>query len=331
MVQWAALKAGHKSRFQDYVLLGDDIVIANGAVASAYLSLLSQFGVQVNRFKSVHAIGGAEFAKRTFTAGEELTKFLTWKTFSEASDGSVDFFSLMKELRLRGYYGNWERILAVVLGPPSPRIVGRSLRNLLLALAEPGGPAEEFNVWRKSSGSNLSVKEWLGLAGGIGILPTLHEVAECPEAAEAQTNDDEHLQLVHASIRLRKAGWYRLQLLGYELSKTLLGHLDYIFAAQLQDTELRLGKRGVKTDKLSYENTSQSRHLLLTLSKVHPARDVLEDGLDPKISSSVPEQLKVLSTSDAETLYFVVDEVRHAEDRRRAALYEIEAAKDLFF
>jgi len=46
-------------------VIGDDVVIANKAVAAAYLSLMKDLGVDINHFKSLESnLGLAEFAKR---------------------------------------------------------------------------------------------------------------------------------------------------------------------------------------------------------------------------------------------------------------------------
>jgi len=63
LVRYAALKAGIHN-FKDYALLGDDIVIANDAVASHYLELMSTLGVKINLSKSVVSKDIAEFAKK---------------------------------------------------------------------------------------------------------------------------------------------------------------------------------------------------------------------------------------------------------------------------
>lgn len=332
MVQWASLKTGRTSRFRDYVLLGDDIVIANKEVAEAYVALISDFGVKVNRSKSICAIGGAEFAKRTFVQGEELTKYLTWRSFSTGISSSVAFFSIIRELATRRVVVPWERLLAVVLGPPSNSKIGKGLRNLLVALIEPGGPIEEVNLWRESSGSIQTVQGWMNLAGGLGNLPTLLEAEECQLTAEAQANGEDLLKLAHASIRLRKAGGYRLQLLGYEMAESLKGVLDSVLAGQLQDAEVRFAA-GVhsKVDKLDFTLTAVAREGLLKLSEIHPAREVLEEGLNPLIYTSVPQQLRVLSTSDTELLTLTRDEVNHSVARQRASKYEVESEKELFF
>jgi hypothetical protein len=53
--------------FEDYALLGDDLVIANSAVKDSYLEILKDLGMEVNLSKSLLSPSGAclEFAKRT--------------------------------------------------------------------------------------------------------------------------------------------------------------------------------------------------------------------------------------------------------------------------
>lgn len=64
IVQVAARRAGFE-KFEDYAILGDDIVIANGAVAKIYLQIIKDLGVDVNLSKSlVSKDSVAEFAKR---------------------------------------------------------------------------------------------------------------------------------------------------------------------------------------------------------------------------------------------------------------------------
>jgi len=63
IVRIAASKAG-LNNFKDYAILGDDIVIANDAVAENYLRLMKTLGVGINLSKSVQSKDFAEFAKR---------------------------------------------------------------------------------------------------------------------------------------------------------------------------------------------------------------------------------------------------------------------------
>jgi hypothetical protein len=50
--------------FQDYVLLGDDLVIAHHGVSREYLALLKELDMPINLTKSFQSEGFYEFAKR---------------------------------------------------------------------------------------------------------------------------------------------------------------------------------------------------------------------------------------------------------------------------
>jgi hypothetical protein len=63
IVRVAAIRSGFVN-FKDYCVLGDDVVIANDAVASEYLQLMKSLGVEINLTKSVISDEFAEFAKR---------------------------------------------------------------------------------------------------------------------------------------------------------------------------------------------------------------------------------------------------------------------------
>lgn len=81
LVQYAAWRSsGRKSfrPFQDYVICGDDIVIASKSVAESYLKVVRALGMKVNLTKS-HVTGGktgidpvSEFAKITIWKGKPL-------------------------------------------------------------------------------------------------------------------------------------------------------------------------------------------------------------------------------------------------------------------
>jgi hypothetical protein len=68
LVQIAANRVGNKGWFSHYALLGDDIVIADEAVAKSYLSLIESLGMTINMSKSFEIKSGTlEFAKRWFS------------------------------------------------------------------------------------------------------------------------------------------------------------------------------------------------------------------------------------------------------------------------
>jgi hypothetical protein len=65
LVQIAAQRTGVEGWFTHYALLGDDIIIADEAVAGAYLDLMTSLGVTINLSKSFEMASGTfEFAKR---------------------------------------------------------------------------------------------------------------------------------------------------------------------------------------------------------------------------------------------------------------------------
>jgi len=80
IVQWAALRAGVISPgsgywFQDYAVLGDDVVIGNSKVATEYQYLMGAIDVPIGDHKSVYSPRGLalEFAKRYFLKGKDAS------------------------------------------------------------------------------------------------------------------------------------------------------------------------------------------------------------------------------------------------------------------
>lgn len=60
--------------FEDYAVLGDDIVIANGKVAREYVSIMSELGVGIGLAKSlISRKGGLEFAKRFYVGSKDCS------------------------------------------------------------------------------------------------------------------------------------------------------------------------------------------------------------------------------------------------------------------
>lgn len=80
LVQFCAWNAGvittdKKEWFQDYAILGDDIVIANKQVALRYIRVMKVIGVGLGLHKSLISTRGIalEFAKRTFYNGVDVS------------------------------------------------------------------------------------------------------------------------------------------------------------------------------------------------------------------------------------------------------------------
>jgi hypothetical protein len=73
VVRIAANRVGRPD-FANYALLGDDIVIADDAVAMAYHELMTKIlGVEINLFKSLVSQHSFEFAKRLVTVTGEVS------------------------------------------------------------------------------------------------------------------------------------------------------------------------------------------------------------------------------------------------------------------
>lgn len=74
LVQFAAFRAGWRSWFPLYAVLGDDVVIGDHNVADQYTRVMKEIGVDIGFHKSVISSNlSCEFAKKFFYKGEEVT------------------------------------------------------------------------------------------------------------------------------------------------------------------------------------------------------------------------------------------------------------------
>lgn len=146
IVQISALRAGWTGLFQDYALLGDDIVIADADVAEEYRDLMAWLFVEINMSKSLVGKGCAEFAKRHFYKGREVTgvaggliqlagtrlsglRVLTehclqrgWVPTMASFVSSCTLYAPSME-HMRG----WRSILVSLLGPGAPLTIASAL------------------------------------------------------------------------------------------------------------------------------------------------------------------------------------------------------------
>jgi len=102
VVQIAAGRTGINRMFRDYALLGDDIVIANRKVALAYISLMSELGVEISEHKSHVSMTHYEFAKRWFANGVELSG-IPIPGLMEARSGYLQLYAFIRTLTSRGF------------------------------------------------------------------------------------------------------------------------------------------------------------------------------------------------------------------------------------
>jgi len=75
IVQFAAFRVGELGWYQNYAVLGDDVVIADLKVARSYLQIMKSLGVECGLHKSIMSYNGIalEFAKKTFYKGVDVS------------------------------------------------------------------------------------------------------------------------------------------------------------------------------------------------------------------------------------------------------------------
>nr|UJQ92591.1 MAG: putative RNA-dependent RNA polymerase [Mitoviridae sp.] len=110
IVQEAAARMGILS-FKDYVILGDDIVIANRLVASEYVNIMNRLGLEVSPYKSISSeVEGrihnvANICRRTFIDGLEVSPIPT-KLLANVAESGHMFYQLQEEMFKRDQLNN---------------------------------------------------------------------------------------------------------------------------------------------------------------------------------------------------------------------------------
>lgn len=129
LVQYCAELVGKaKPIFRDYCIIGDDIVIADHAVAGCYQNLLKGLGMPINLSKSIVSKNGSfEFAKRSFLRGIDVTGVSVKQLSLAGSDlssmrslvgkESKRFPHLAKPVALAVIRGRGWRVKGSILGP----------------------------------------------------------------------------------------------------------------------------------------------------------------------------------------------------------------------
>jgi hypothetical protein len=158
IVQLAARKAGTSGWFEDYAVLGDDIVIGDRDVAREYVRIMDAIGVKIGFNKSITSKNlSLEFAKRFFHKGVEVTPLplvaiaCSWLGVTgvpesvKASSGRLGVWpSLYSILRSMGLgFRTASRAATSRLGDLS-----RRARSIVLLLTRPGvSPWSARNLW----------------------------------------------------------------------------------------------------------------------------------------------------------------------------------------
>ncbi|ALD60243.2 ORF [Binucleate Rhizoctonia mitovirus K1] len=104
IVQEAAARVGFDS-FEDYVILGDDIVVANTEVAEQYKIIMEALGLEISPFKTIACDADfskpiAEICKRVFVGGKEISP-LPMKLMVTAAETTDMLYQLQEEMSKR--------------------------------------------------------------------------------------------------------------------------------------------------------------------------------------------------------------------------------------
>jgi hypothetical protein len=153
----AALKASTET-YNDYAILGDDIVLTGSAVATNYTSIMNSLGVKINLFKSIthyaDTIPAAEFAKRIFMNGVEYTTFPVKLIAKTIMNGRLAP-QLQNELSRRGMDTSRRQCLEFLVGLVDKdsaqfltilNALPTSLSSLIAA-CKPGGRLGDMATW----------------------------------------------------------------------------------------------------------------------------------------------------------------------------------------
>jgi len=146
VVQIAAHRVGLEGLFKDYCLLGDDIVIAHEDVALEYLDLMSWFGVEINQSKSVVGAGIAEFAKRHFYHGHEVSG-IPGRLLSLVGLHLSGLRVWIDVMLTRGWQFDLASVLSSYLSYTTLGLYERVWRYLLISIAGPSAPFSRQALW----------------------------------------------------------------------------------------------------------------------------------------------------------------------------------------
>lgn len=179
-IVWMAMARSHVDFYPGlYLVLGDDIVIADEAVALAYLDIMAEIGCEINMTKSLVSRNGSfEFAKRFVHSGEDVSPVSWRELFVAGVDVSV-LLALVGKHRPRvssvlAMMDHGYRSVSRMTAHFSE--MSRSEAMLLLWLSRPGtgySALSSWTQWMLSIGFNSFKPDLLDLRASMKFMATL--------------------------------------------------------------------------------------------------------------------------------------------------------------
>lgn len=155
LIQYSAYRAGKLgvgAWFSDYAVLGDDVVIADRAVAHCYLELIAMIGVEIQLSKSVRDDSGQgvfEFAKRVFYRRESVGPVPLLEVLAAAGNLSA-WLELVRKYELTLSQGlmilgfGYQAVSRVT---QSWSALPRRIQGYVVSYYGPGGPRFGGDLW----------------------------------------------------------------------------------------------------------------------------------------------------------------------------------------
>jgi hypothetical protein len=214
IVQIAASRSGKPGWFGNYAIIGDDIIIADDQVASSYLALMNELGVEINMTKSHHG-NVAEFAKRWIhTSLGEITPIGAGNILTVVRNAKL-MPNLIMDCSVKGYPFIWQMIDRATCYIPlhGPKGIMIRLAVALFCL----GPSGILH-----SGTHTPA-EWLGrwaskyYGGSVRLPNLLNAILYARKLDRVQRVDAENARNRKATDAFQ-ALWKRYPLNGWKLS-----------------------------------------------------------------------------------------------------------------
>jgi len=211
IVQWAWYRVCKEvgrdwTWYEDYAVLGDDVVILGNPVAKAYVKLMTALGVVISAHKSLISSKGIgfEFAKRTYLKGEPVGAISILELMVAQKSLGVLLELVRKHKMTVGQYLSFLGYGYKSKGRASVRLMNlpRRMRNYLVAFFSPGMP------------QCTSVLKWLSMRSidnvyetgsvKVGSLFESFLATEKKSLSEALDRLQPFMAIVNELIQLRK-------------------------------------------------------------------------------------------------------------------------------